>query len=115
MDGGALVVTVLTAVLDREVHVHVHAATTWTSWVLIVVILRQLHSTTESIAITTNTHFRKEIEIKQQRKRVMSHDYFEPRLGLHQARHYRLVTVRHAAQYRHHNQHTLPKRNKRVM
>ena len=32
--------------------------------------------------------------MKQQRKRVMSHDYFEPRLGLHQARHYRLATVR---------------------
>ena len=30
MDGGALVVTVLIAVLDREMHVHVHAATTWT-------------------------------------------------------------------------------------
>ena len=96
MDGGALVVTVLIAVLIREVHVHVHAATTWTSWVLIVVvILRQLHSTTESIAITTNTHFRKEIEIKQQRKRVMSHEYFELRLGLHQARHYRLFAILH--------------------
>ena len=34
MDGGALVVTVLIAVLDRDMHVHVHAATTWTSWVL---------------------------------------------------------------------------------
>ena len=62
MDGGALVVTVLIAVLDREVHVHVHAATTWTSWVLIIVILRQLHSTTESIAITTNTHSEKKLK-----------------------------------------------------
>jgi hypothetical protein len=86
MDGGALVVTVLIAVLDREMHVHVHAATTWTSWVLIVVILRQLHSTTKYRH--HNQH------MKQQRKRVMSHDYFEPRLGLHQARHYRLATVR---------------------
>ncbi len=53
MDGGALVVTVLGAVLDREVHVHVHAAATWTSWVLIV---RQLRSTTGSklIAIANN-------------------------------------------------------------
>ena len=99
MDGGALVVTVLIAVLDREVHVHVHAATTWTSWVLIIVILRQLHSTTESIAITTNTHFRKEIEMKQRSKRVMSHYHFEPRLGLHQARPYRLATVRHARHF----------------
>ncbi len=54
MDGGALVVTVLAVVLDREVHVHVHAAVTWTSWVLIV---RLLHSTTGSklIVITNNT------------------------------------------------------------
>ena len=32
-DGGALVVTVQAAVLDREVHVPVHAAARWTSQV----------------------------------------------------------------------------------
>jgi hypothetical protein len=34
-DGGALVVTVQAAVLDREVHVPVHAAARWTSQVSI--------------------------------------------------------------------------------
>ena len=56
-DGGALVVTVQAAVLDREVHVPVHAAARWTSQVSIMT-GRRLHHDSKYLLLSATKHTR---------------------------------------------------------